>query len=193
MNWLDRFRKKSGGPKTPAQQAREDGEPRVQVYDVPTGTLSTIPARELGPGMVRVTMNGVEGDCWVRPDQLQQSPYQHPPFDEEVRTHLHQIKDALDEVHLMSLEEWEDGFRRDRNAEREIAIWLHIAEVYARLTEGKSLTSGERQDVFRILLSCANNPRERVLATAGVQVLSRPEAEAVMAGFYGIGPGGEIA
>lgn len=189
MNWLDRFRKKSGGPKPPTQEAREDSEPRVQVYDVPTGKLSTIPARELAPGMMRVTMNGVEGDCWVRPDQLQQSPYQHASFDEEARTHLHQIKDALDEVHLMSLEEWEDGFRRDRNAEREIAIWLHIAEVYARLTKDKSLTSGERQDVFRILLACANNPHERVLATAGVQVLSRPEAEAVMEEFYGIGQG----
>ena len=189
MNWLDRFRKKVGGPKLPSQQARVNDEPRVQVYDVPTGTLSTIPARELAPGMVRVTINGVEGDCWVRPDQLQQSPYQHPPFDEEARAYLHQIKDALDEVHPMSLEEWEDGFRRDRNAEREIAIWLHIAQVYVRLTKDKSVAPGERQDVFRILLACANNPRERVLAMAGVQVLSRPEAEAVMEEFYGIGPG----
>lgn len=187
MSWLDRFRKKIGGPKPPAQQAREDREPRVQVYDVPTGTLSTIPARELAPGMMRVTMNGVEGDCWIRPDQLQQSPYQHPPFDEEARAYLHQIKDALDEVHCMSLEEWENGFRRDRDAEREMAIWLHIAQVYVRLTKDKPLRIDGRRDVLHILLGCANNPREQVLATAGVQVLSRPEAEAVMAEFFGKG------
>jgi hypothetical protein len=46
--------------------------------------------------------------------------------------------------------------------------------------------------VFRILLACANNPREQVLATAGVQVLSRPEAEAVMAEFFGEGPEREV-
>ena len=186
MNWIDRFRKKGNGLKPTAQQAREDSEPRVQVYDVSTGKLSTIPARELAPGMMRVTMNGVEGDCWVKPDQLQQSPYQHPPFDEEARAYLRQIKDALDEVHPQSLKEWEDGFRRDRDAEREIAIWLHIAEVYVGLMGEKALGPAERQDVLRLLLACANNPRDQVLRTAGVQVLSRPEAEAVMAEFYGV-------
>lgn len=34
-------------------------------------------------------------------------------------------------------------------------------------------------------LVCVNNPRAQVLATAGVQALSRSEAEAVMAEFYG--------
>ena len=104
---------------------------------------------------------------------------------------MRQIKGALDEVHSLSLDEWEDGFRRDRDAEREMAIWLHIAQVYVHLRGNKSLASGERQDVFHILLACANNPPERVLATAGVQVLSPPEAEAVMAEFFGKEPGEE--
>ena len=172
MNWLDRFRRKVG-------------EPHVQVYDGTTGILSTIPTRELAPGMMRVKMEGVKGDCWVRPDQIHQSPYQHPPFDEGMRLSLHRIKEGLDEVYPLSLEEWEDGFRRDQDAEQEIRIWLHIAEVYVRLTEGKPLAAPERQDVLKILLCCANNPREQVLATTGLDVLSRPEAEAVMDDFYG--------
>jgi hypothetical protein len=53
MNWLDRFH-------------RTDGEPRVQVYDSTTEILSTIPARELAPGMMRVKMDGIEGDCWMQ-------------------------------------------------------------------------------------------------------------------------------
>ncbi len=186
MNWLDKFRRKFGRPQTLLPQAHEnkDGEPRVQIYDVPTAALSTIPARELAPGMVRVALDGVEGDCWVRPDQLQKSPYQHPPFDETGKAFMRRLKETLDEVYPMSLEDWEDGFRRDKNAEREIAHWLHIAEMYKRLTEEKSLTPAEKRDVFRILLACANNPRDQVLATAGVQVLSRPEAEAVMEEFF---------
>lgn len=179
MSFFDRW-KKPKDDKKPAPLGD-----RVQVYDIPAGTFSTIPARELAPGMVQVEMQGVEGVCWVNPSHLQQSAYQHPPFDEETRAYLRQIKAMLDEVYFQTLEQWEDGFRRDRDAEREIAIWLHIAEVYNRLTAEKDLAAGERQDVFRLLLACANNPRERVLATAGVQTLSRPEAEAVVAEFYG--------
>ena len=167
-----------------SQQVNENEERRVQIYDVPPQTLTTIPARELAPGMVRVSLNGIEGDCWARPDQLQQSAYQHPPFDGTGKAFMRRLKESLDEVYPMSLEAWEDGFRRDSNAEKEIAIWLHIAEMYKRLTEDKSLTPAEKGDVFRLLLACANNPRDQVLATAGVQTLSRPEVEAVMAEFY---------
>ncbi len=184
MNWLDNFRKSKAYPQPPTQQAQADREARVQIYDAPTGTLTTIPARELAPGIVRIQMDGVKGDCWMNPDQLTASPYQHPPFDEDTHDLLRRLKEALDEVYPMSLEAWEDGFRRDRNAENEIAIWLHIAEMYKRLTEDRSLTRAEKGDVFRLLLACANNPRDQVLATAGVQTLSRPEVEAVMAEFY---------
>ena len=184
MSWLKKFRLRKASPQLPTPQAREDREPRVQIYDTPTGTLTTIPARELAPGMVRVQMDGVEGECWMKPDQLHASPYQHPPFDEDIRNLLRQIKATLDEVYPMSLEEWEDGFRRDQNAEQEIAFWLRISMAYTRLIQNKSLAFAERKDVFRILLSCANNPRDQVLATAGISVLSRPEAEAVMAEFY---------
>lgn len=96
------------------------------MYDFDTQTLSAIPAAELAPGMVRVRMNGVEGSVWVEAARLQKSPDRHPPFPEQGRDYLRQIKAALDEVYPLTLEAWEDGFRRDHNAEREIATWLHI-------------------------------------------------------------------
>ena len=129
-------------------------------------------------------MKGIEGDCWIDPSLLQKSPHQFAPFDEETRDYLREIKDAIDEVCPMSLEEWEDGFRRDQNPEQEIAIWLHIASTYKRLTEEVSADLDERQDIFKVLLSCANNPRDLVLTTAEVKKLSRPEAEAVVAAYF---------
>lgn len=135
MSFFDRWKKAKGNKKPAAL-----GD-RVQVYDIPAGTFSTMPARELAPGMVQVELEGIEGVCWVNPSHLQQSPYQHPPFDEETRDYLRQIKAALDEVYPQSLEQWEDGFRCDRDAEREIAIWLHIAEVYNKLTAAPALAS----------------------------------------------------
>jgi len=172
---FDKFRKK---------EAAADAEPRVQIYDPDTHSLSTIPARELAPGMVRAHVTGIDGDCWIDPSKLKQSEYRHPPFDEEVRKYLREIKDTLDEVYSLTLDEWEDGFRRDTTAEREIAIWLHIAEKYRECTSGKQLNLAEKQDVFKIVLSCANNPRDQVLTVAGVTTLSRPEAEEIVETFY---------
>lgn len=174
FNWFSKLKKA-----TPA-----DDEPRVRILDTETGTVSTIPARELGPDMVRVNMKGVEGEVWVETATLKPSPHQHPPFDDELRAIMHRLADTLGEVYPITVEQWEDGFRRDKDAEREIAIWLHLAGVYARVTNGQPLTLAEKQDVFRLVLSCANNPREHVLKAAGIQSLSRPEAEAIMETFY---------
>jgi len=160
--------------------------PRIQIYDIPSGTLSTIPAHELAPSFVRTTVQGRNGDCWIDPTHLNKSPYQYAPFDEETRDCLREIKNTLDEVHPMSLEEWEDGFRRDRDAEQEIAIWLHIAGIYKRLTDDSVSDADERQDIFRVLLSCANNPKELALTAAEIKKLSRPEAEAVAAAYYAV-------
>jgi hypothetical protein len=115
------------------------------MYDVPTSTTTWIPARELAPGMVRVQVQGVEGDRWVNPYHLNKSSYQYGPFDEETRDDIRQIKASLDEVHLMSLDEWEDGFRRDLDAEQEIAIWLHLAKLYRGFTAGITDDLGEKR------------------------------------------------
>ena len=161
-------------------------EPRVQIYDIPSGTISTIPARELAPSFVRTTVQGINGECWIDPKHLNKSPYQYAPFDEETRDCLREIKSALHEVYPMSLEEWEDGFRRDRDAEQEIAIWLHIAAIYKRLTKDSESDADERLDIFRVLLSCANNPPDLALTAAEIKKLSRPEAEAVAAAYYAV-------
>jgi hypothetical protein len=44
--------------------------------------------------------------------------------------HVRQIQAAFAEHRQLTFEEWEEGFRRDANPEREIAIWSHAADVY---------------------------------------------------------------
>jgi len=169
--------------------SRDDTQ-RVSVYDFETQTFSTIPAAELAPGMVCVRIDGVEGDVWVDGAQLPLNSHQHPPFDEEIRDLLRQIQAALDEVYPMSLEGWEDGFRRDHSPEREIAYWLHLAQVYARLTapdDPLGATFERRQDVFTILTRCGIAPRERVLTVTDLETLSREEAKRVVDAFFEAG------
>lgn len=169
------------------------GEPLVRVFDADQHRVFTMPARELVPGMVNARMQGV-GDVWVFPSQFPPSDYRHPPFDEDLRDGIRRLQRLLDDVQPMSLEEWEDGFRRDRDPRREIAAWLHAAEVYRSLTRGRgaggtsttatATTAQHRRDVYRLLVTCMSSPRARVFDVARLGTLTRAEAEAVVRAYY---------
>jgi len=90
-------------------------------------------------------MEGLDHHVWIDPTRLAPGQYKHQPFGPEVRDLFARLKVALDEVYPRMIEEWEDGFRHDQNPEKEIAIWLHIAEVYQRCTSGPSLSSEAKQ------------------------------------------------
>jgi hypothetical protein len=162
----------------------------VRVYEPDTGSLSEIPEEELAPGMIQIRVDGIEGEVWADASQLRPSEYRHPPFTEKDRDYLRAIKQKLDEVYPLSLEEWEDGFRRDQNPEREIAIWLFVAERYAEQVEGRALDPAQKREIFRVLVSCTNSPRESVLSVTQLDALTQEEAQKVVDRFF-YRPGGE--
>ncbi len=156
----------------------------VNVFDMETHSVTRMPARELAAHMVEVKMEGIEGTVWIDARELKQGDYKHPPFPEEIRDFLRDIKSSLDEVYCLSLEQWEDGFRRDRNAEKEIALWVYLASIYRNLTTSRDLSAEQRQDYFKILVTCLNSPREHVLQVFSPGAISVEEAHDVIAQFY---------
>jgi hypothetical protein len=161
---------------------------RVRIYDPDTGNIATIPAAELAPTMVQVNLRvgdgQVEERVWVDSTKLHPSPYRHPPFSEEVREYFRTLKQVLDEVDPKSLEEWEDGFRRDQDWEQELRIFLRIAEVYYHLTHGENVHIARKQDIYRVLVGCTLSPREQVLGVVSLSALSRQEALTIIAEFF---------
>jgi hypothetical protein len=160
-------------------------EPAVRVYDLETKALTTIPARELAEGMVRIPAEGVEGEVFVSAAQLTAlqpglPPYRRPPFGEGLRAVVAALRDALREVRPLSLEQWEDGLRRDIDPDKELTLWLGMAEVYRRLTEGHGLGPDEKRDVFAVILACLNNGPDRALFTVNLRALSRKAAEGIV-------------
>ena len=154
--------------------------------DPATREVVRIPASELSPGLVQVQMKGSEEPVWADPALFQPSPFQHPPFPEEIRNLLRTIKATLDEVHPMSLEAWEEGFRRDQNPEQEIALWLHLADTYAYLAaKDPQLPLAARQEYFRFLVACANGPREQIWQTTSPGTMDRALAAQLVERFYG--------
>lgn len=153
----------------------------VRVLDAATQQIITIPASELAPGMMRVHIEGVEGDVFVEAGTLETSAHRHPPFDEKTRAFLRQLQEALAEVHPRTVEQWEDGFRRDAHPDREMQFWAGVAACYCHFTEGKVHDSAVRQDIFRLVFVCLNNGPDKALATAPLTVLSRKRASQIIA------------
>jgi hypothetical protein len=160
-------------------------EDTVRVYNPTTKTVTELPASQLTPNLIQAQVEGLNGVYWVDARELKMGERQAESFPEEVRNYLREIKSKLDEVYPMSLEEWEDGFLRDAHPEQEIALWLHVADLYSRFTSERDFSSEQKKEYFRVLVTCMNSSRERVLQLYSPQLITKAETEKVIAAYYG--------
>ena len=165
------------GADTP-QQSTPSQQQHVRVYDFQTKALTSIPASELASGMVRATVEGIEGEVWVDASQVhasqgETSQFRHPPFSEPVRERLEIIRRTLADVSPQSLEEWENGFRSDANPVQEIGLWLNMVEVFRQLTMQRSLSLEQKRDIFKVILLTINNGYEFLTRATNPLTLSR--------------------
>jgi hypothetical protein len=177
MKWLSNLFKRD--------DAKPKSEDTVRVYDPTTKTVTEMPASQLTPNMILVQFQGLDGVHWVDARELTMGERHAESFPEDIRDLLRDLKAQLDEVYPMSLEQWEDGFLRDAHPEQEIALWLHVADIYSRFTGERSLSLEQRKEYFRFLATCMNSSRERVLRLYRPQLISQEEAEKVITAYFG--------
>jgi len=79
----------------------------------------------------------------------------------------------------LSFEEWEDGFRRDANAEEEIAIWSYAADVYRAFADNE-VSPERRRDIYRVIVTCLTASPDTVWRVLKLEVLSRPKPRATL-------------
>jgi hypothetical protein len=161
----------------------------VRVYDFETKKVTSIPARELAPGMIRITLQGLEGEFWVEATKLKRSPPQQFSFGPEYKEVFQFLTETFHDVHPQSVEQWEDGFRRDADPKSEIQIWENIANAFIYFTEGKELTFEERKDIFALVFLAHTNGPEKVLLTYNPKAISIGVAKEVL---NELAPGSEI-
>jgi hypothetical protein len=178
MKWLTTLFKRD--------DAKTESEDMVRVYDPTTKTITEKPASQLTPNMIQAQVEGFDGVHWIDFRELKMGERHAESFPDEVRDYLREIKSKLDEVYEMSLEEWEDGFLRDADPEREIALWLHVADIYNRFASERNLSIEQKKEYFRVLGTCMNSSRDRVLQLHSPQLISKAEAEKIIAAYYGV-------
>jgi hypothetical protein len=161
---------------------------KVRVYDLVTKKLSLIPKAELAHGMIEIYFMPL-GRVWVQQSQLDanavKGPIVHPPLSPELRNSIKErIVESLSEVCPTTLSEWEDGFRRDVNAERQIAKWFVIAERFQKFVALNQLNTAQRKEVFDLMVHCTQVPDLAAFwETFRPESLSREQVEAAIAPF----------
>ena len=156
----------------------------VTIYDFDTRTCTKIPQSELAPGMIRADVEGI-GIVWVDPNQLKQGEnYNHPPFTGERRDSVLRLVDAFPNVYERSYDFWEDGFRRDANPDKEIAVWLHIAETYGSHSSARPVE--EQSEVFSLVVACSNADASTISSVFSRVLISEADFHSIVADYYSL-------
>jgi hypothetical protein len=66
---------------------------------------------------------------------------------------VERLRQVFGDVMDRSAEEWQEGFEHDMNANKEVAIWLAMADVFEHFTKGRQMGKDEKKDIFKVILS----------------------------------------
>ncbi len=158
---------------------RRTKTPLVTVWDKQTDTYSQIPKSELAPGMISLNLEG-RGIVWVRSDQchdFKQSPQKGYDFS-DVMEIIAEIQAAFLPYRGLTLQEWVDGFQRDQNPEREIAIWAVGAEKMRKYAPGEP--TPRNREVYRLIINAMVNGSDGALQTFSAEHLSKDEISRIL-------------
>jgi hypothetical protein len=146
---------------------------RILVKLDPEIEFNTVPANEVPADHVPVHLVDL-GDFYASPELLgtmsTRAEHKHPEFPSEVRESIRRFERVFDQVHPQTVEQWEDGFRRDRHSWGEIALWDWWADTVERftthLTGTDATTQEKRKEITGLVLSLSRMPSAECDAVA---------------------------
>jgi len=156
----------------------------VPYYDFATKTTARIPRAELRPGVVLIQIEGQDEAVYADSAELKMGVHQHAALGEELREAIRTLTADLADVYPQSFEQWEDGFRRDRTPEREIAGWLHLSAILQVLAKRYGFEPAEKKECFRVLVACFTGARDTVRDRSDPKLLSNVQVDQAIKYFY---------
>ena len=110
-------------------------------------------------------VNSPIGTVWVLTEELKSSDdVKHPPLNCEARAMVESIMECLKGVYDLSYDDWEIGFRKDANIDRNIAQWWFLSSRFKALQDGMILDQDERMALFRMMVAIMNNGKDFAIA-----------------------------
>jgi len=81
------------------------------------------------------------------------------PRRETFQDKILEIQAALQDVNPMTIQEWEDAFRREPYPNKEAAYWLHAGRLYQRcVAQRQRMSLDQRKKCLHLILASFNSP-----------------------------------
>jgi hypothetical protein len=119
---------------------------------------------------------------WIDPAKIEVGPGYDNTLTPAQVARVEALYRTFGEFERSPLEKWIQDFQRDRDPEREIAIYEAMALAYTSFCSRHTLTKEAREEVYQLVFLRSGTPDEEVLQRAEIQHLSRSDALEVLRG-----------
>lgn len=166
---------------TCAQVNTEDGgsPPKPYVFAAPkhsTRALDSVVEAE-------ATSEATTSHELVDPRSLRESPVGTSTLSPEQLDRARILGMQLAKVHPKTYREWHEAFSRDKDPERELRIWEHIAKAYLAIEQVEFTSDALKTEAFALLLQRSWSSTNDVLAQAKLEHFSPKAAKRLLQSY----------
>ncbi|MES2102448.1 MAG: hypothetical protein V4634_00400 [Pseudomonadota bacterium] len=123
----------------------------------------------------------------VNPNKTQAAQPQRSELSETFLKRIRAVTDTFEPIDGISYDQAVNIYKRDTDAEANIALWEEILKAYKSFCRSRCKTDIERMDVYRVLLLRSMFSEDEALKQAKPRVLTPTETRAAMH-FYRLAP-----
>lgn len=120
---------------------------------------------------------------WMDSNIIQQGPIIQDSLTFKQLENIEYLYTTFKEVDPTSLENWIEDFRRDQNPDREIEIWMMMANTYNTYLKNGDFDLEVKKEIFKIVLMRSSATEDEVIAHLELLHLSEKEARAIMQAY----------
>jgi hypothetical protein len=122
----------------------------------------------------------------INANDLTLSPVVHDTLSPDQIERITKIQAAFSEVNPSTLEETVTNFKRDRNPDSEIAIWLAMANAYEKFTaKNTSIDINKKKEAYGLILMRSMENEEGAKAKSNLKLLTDKEVSEIF-GYYNL-------
>jgi hypothetical protein len=122
----------------------------------------------------------------INPNDLIPGPIVHDQLSDEQIEKITKIQTAFSDVYQISLDETMTNFKRDRNPDNEIRVWLNMMEAYEKfILKDSEITVEKKSEVFKLILTRSMMDENKVRTQADFKILNEDEINEIF-GYYNL-------
>lgn len=116
----------------------------------------------------------------INPNDLIPGPIVHDQLSAEQIEKITKIQSTFSDIYPISLEETITNFKRDRNPDNEIRVWLNMMQAYEKfVSKDPEIMLEKKSEVFKLILTRSMMDENKVRAQTEFKILTDNEVNKI--------------